>query len=161
MPDGSYVVMISGYMTTSDSFFKNSSDAIASLQNLSGGGSHNSTVDSVIAYIAMNLYGQTYRVEGHSLGALDATVLAREGFGGSGVTLYSPPLPIPSGALLGNSAMPIVAYCGLHDPICATSIATWTLSGVNVKAVDTGIWLDVHDRTLYQQLAGKPESMRW
>lgn len=95
---------------------------------------------------------------GHSLGAIDATVIYNKGYLGPNdrVTLYAPPTGIHANALMQSAgAAQLTMYCGSHDWICNRVDQQLTQernnAGTNIQLINTGEGaLDPHSRCRYQ-----------
>jgi hypothetical protein len=168
LTDNGWVITITGYMTGNDSIFQNTSDALADLGALQGSGQSNPTVDAIQNWIIQNGVVNPLFI-GHSLGAMDATVLYQRGFG-TGMVLFSAPWVLPYTSLLPSSSelvagpRPVIVYGGINDTIanmppgfsgCTTYSNTCRiLNGVNLIEIDTGTgfltFSNPHDRCKYQ-----------
>ncbi len=168
LPNGQWAIAITGYMTGNDSVFQNTSDALTDLGSLSGNGASNPTVDAIQNWLLANgvLNPIFY---GHSLGAMDATVLYQRGFG-SEMVLFAAPWVLPFTSLLPSSSAlvagprPVSVYSGVNDTIsnmvpvfsgCSDYADSCRLrNGVPLTQVNTGSGFltgsNPHDRCKYE-----------
>jgi pimeloyl-ACP methyl ester carboxylesterase len=171
-----WAITVTGYLTGNDSIFRNTSDALTDLGSLSGNGGSNPTVDAIQNWMIQTDVTSPILM-GHSLGAMDVTVLYQRGFG-SKLVLFSAPWVLPAGSLLPSSSeivsgpRPVYVYSGTNDTIsnmlpgfsgCGNYTDACRIgSGVNLIRVDTGGGFlsanNPHDRCLYQPFyfVGRP-----
>jgi hypothetical protein len=168
LPDGTWAITITGYMTGVDTIFGNSRDAIMDLTSLSGIPLSNATVDAIQNWMIYNNVTNPI-LFGHSLGAMDATVLYQRGFG-SQLVLFSAPWVLPPASLAESPSnfspgpRPVVVYSGQNDTIsnmipefsgCGFYTDACRLSlGINLVEVFTGGGFlslqNPHDRCQYE-----------
>lgn len=178
--NGKWKITITGYMTDGMGPLRNTQDYVASLGTLAGLNSGNPTVQAVMQFLdERQIPADQVELYGHSLGALDATVLFQLGYGTAAVGLATP-LGVPSSALKSTPVGPYSAadrsirhYCGVNDPICNPYLhpdvpfGFWLCTGylnrcrrdagVDLVEINTGTGVlsnqNPHDRGLYEQLA--------
>ncbi len=161
-------VVLTGYFSADD-VWQNTKDVLADIAMLTGlGNAPNPNVLAVkkwhTARIERGQIANTFRVEGHSLGAADATVLHHWGVGNELVT-YALPAVIPAKAGKARSGTTAKHYLSPYDPVAVgpASLSTrhasarnrfksLTNSGAKVIECSTSILdLKVHNRDLYQK----------
>jgi hypothetical protein len=168
--DAGWVITITGYMTGNDNIFLNTRDALSDLGALRGTGESNPHVQAIENWlVANNVLNPVFY--GHSLGAMDATVLYQRGFG-SQLVLFSAPWVLPSTSLLESASelvsgtRPITVFAGVNDTIANmppgfSGCSNYTdncriFNGVHLIEIDTGSGFltgsNPHDRCKYQEV---------
>lgn len=157
---GRWKVYITG-VGTSPNFRQDLSDVTTGIDNLLGYGSFSENVDSIIQEINIirtNIPDAKFDIVGHSLGALEGTVLYNtNGLLNSSdtVTVLSPPVGIPSSAMLQSTgSATFTAYGGIWDLINGQKgINNLRIdNGVPFTEINTGSTSGAHDRCKYQNI---------
>jgi len=153
---GEVTVLISG-VGSGVSLTRDARDIVQDIGNLKLGGKNNPTVTAVKNWLARNNGFGHATIIGHSLGALDATVLHWAG-AAKHTILYSPPTPISGNSIKPWAGRTIEAYCGKNDWVCnglGGITGQRRALGAKIQEINTGV-VSTHHEDKYCFVTKKP-----